>query len=72
MGERNFNIFYQLATDSELKSKLKLDEIKSYKFINHSDCIEVSGINDAEEFENTKVTILIHLNIYINRELLKF
>ena len=48
-GERNYHIFYQMCTDSELG----LVSANRYHFLNQSGCIVVDGINDAKEWNDT-------------------
>jgi myosin heavy subunit len=51
-GERNYHIFFQLSAgcDEALASKLKLKEPSEYAYLSASGCLEIDGVNDAEEF----------------------
>jgi myosin heavy subunit len=52
--ERNFHIFYQLFSDSSLSQKLKLTKPSDFHYLNQTDCYQVSGVDDAKEFKETK------------------
>lgn|SRR5690606_10957367 len=53
-NERNFHIFYQLLSNKEARFKYSLSDIDSYNYVNHSGCTVVPGVNDAQEFEETR------------------
>ncbi|XP_046826927.1 unconventional myosin-Ie-like isoform X3 [Vespa crabro] len=54
-GERNFHIFYQLATgaDSEMKSELGLTDLDYYQYLSYGGNHKVEGTNDARDFQET-------------------
>jgi len=64
--ERNFHIFYQLfsgkkykcliiiSLDSQLVSKLSLTKPSDYHYLNQTECYKVNGIDDLQEFKDTK------------------
>jgi len=55
-GERTFHIFYQLlngASDQELQ-KWQLYDPQHFHYLNQSGCYEVQGMNDAEDFADTR------------------
>ncbi|KAJ1687911.1 hypothetical protein LUZ63_019301 [Rhynchospora breviuscula] len=53
--ERNYHCFYFLcAGPKEDKERYKLGEPKSFHYLNQSNCIEVDGINDAQEYLATR------------------
>lgn len=55
-GERNFHIFYQLlagASDHE-KKELELYAPKYYQYLNQSGCYDVHGVNDAQNYRETR------------------
>lgn len=59
--ERTFHIFYQLlagATPEERKSMF-LGPPDSYFYLNQSGCYDVAGINDGNDFKDTKESLSI-------------
>ncbi|XP_020398064.1 myosin-17 isoform X5 [Zea mays] len=53
--ERNYHCFYFLcAAPSEDLKKYKLGDPSSFHYLNQSACIQVDGINDAEEYLATR------------------
>lgn len=56
-NERSYHIFYQLlkGSDSSLKSKLGIKDLKSYRFLNPS-CTDVDNIDDVTEFKDVNVS----------------
>ncbi|UZJ52816.1 hypothetical protein CBS101457_002136 [Exobasidium rhododendri] len=54
-GERNFHIFYQLtkAATSEQREYFGLQEPSAYAYIANSKCLDVDGIDDVADFEET-------------------
>lgn len=56
-GERNFHIFYQLASDETLMEKFKLKGIDQCEYTK-SGVVNVAGINDKQEFSATKVSFI--------------
>ncbi|KAI4479460.1 hypothetical protein M0802_014380 [Mischocyttarus mexicanus] len=54
-GERNFHIFYQLATgaDSQMKSELGLTDLDYYQYLSYGGYHKVEGTNDAHDFQET-------------------
>ncbi|KAI4488427.1 hypothetical protein M0804_005275 [Polistes exclamans] len=54
-GERNFHIFYQLATgaDSQMKSELGLTDLDYYQYLSYGGNHKVEGSNDARDFQET-------------------
>eukprot|EP01091_Cochliopodium_minus_P000432 TRINITY_DN1040_c0_g1_i1.p1 TRINITY_DN1040_c0_g1~~TRINITY_DN1040_c0_g1_i1.p1 ORF type:complete len:1025 (+),score=324.78 TRINITY_DN1040_c0_g1_i1:24-3077(+) len=54
IGERSFHIFYQMLTgltSSELQNYHLESDPKKYKYLSHSECFDVKGTNDKEEFK---------------------
>ncbi|GMY31655.1 myosin-2 [Fagus crenata] len=51
-GERSYHVFYQLCAgaSSVLKERLNLKTASEYKYLNHSDCLEIHGVDDAQKF----------------------
>ncbi|KAJ3701877.1 hypothetical protein LUZ61_005582 [Rhynchospora tenuis] len=53
--ERNYHCFYFLcAAPKEDKERYKLGDPKLFHYLNQSNCIEVDGINDAQEYLATR------------------
>ncbi|CAN0839277.1 XI-K [Linum grandiflorum] len=53
--ERNYHCFYLLcAAPAEEREKFKLGSPSSYHYLNQSDCYELSGVNDTEEYLATR------------------
>ncbi|EES03165.2 hypothetical protein BDA96_03G215100 [Sorghum bicolor] len=53
--ERNYHCFYFLcAAPPEETQRYKLSDPRSFHYLNQSSCIEVDGINDAEEYLATR------------------
>nr|AAT85070.1 myosin heavy chain class XI E3 protein, putative [Oryza sativa Japonica Group] len=53
--ERNYHCFYFLcAAPPEDTQRYKLADARSFHYLNQSSCIEVEGINDAEEYLATR------------------
>ncbi|XP_078168747.1 myosin-17-like isoform X2 [Carex rostrata] len=53
--ERNYHCFYFLcAAPKEDRKRYKLDDPKIFHYLNQSNCIEVDGINDAQEYLATR------------------
>ncbi|CAL0333788.1 unnamed protein product [Lupinus luteus] len=52
-SERSYHIFYQLCAgaSSALKERLNLRPVSDYKYLNHSDCMKVAGVDDARKFQ---------------------
>ncbi|KAG6591992.1 Myosin-2, partial [Cucurbita argyrosperma subsp. sororia] len=51
-GERSFHVFYQLCAGapSTLKEKLNLRMASEYSYLNHSECLVIGGVDDAQKF----------------------
>jgi myosin heavy subunit len=51
--ERNYHIFYQIiaAADSAMKTRLKLKSPQDYFYLNQSGCMQIKGVDDAQEFK---------------------
>ncbi|XP_021997554.1 myosin-1 isoform X2 [Helianthus annuus] len=51
-GERSYHSFYQLCAGAppSLREKLNLKSAHEYKYLQQSNCYNISGVNDAEEF----------------------
>lgn len=50
--ERNYHVFYQLcagASDEE-RVELKLLKPEKYAYLNQSGCVDVPGVDDADDF----------------------
>ena len=56
--ERNFHIFYQLlaGTDSKMREQLGLTNLEDYKYLSHSGCVCIEGVDDGANFSNTVVS----------------
>ncbi|CAN1799396.1 XI-K [Linum perenne] len=53
--ERNYHCFYLLcAAPPEEREKFKLGSSSSYHYLNQSDCYELAGVNDTEEYLATR------------------
>ncbi|CAB4474879.1 hypothetical protein RhiirA5_351135 [Rhizophagus irregularis] len=54
-NERNFHIFYQFtkAASSEYQEQFGIQGPESYLYTSKSDCLDVDGIDDVEDFEET-------------------
>ncbi|XP_029167448.1 unconventional myosin-Ie-like isoform X2 [Nylanderia fulva] len=54
-GERNFHVFYQLATgaNQEMKSEFGLTNLDYYQYLSHGGNYTVDGTNDARDFQET-------------------
>ncbi|XP_017753376.1 PREDICTED: unconventional myosin-Ie-like [Eufriesea mexicana] len=54
-GERNFHVFYQLATgaNQQMKSEYGLTNLDYYYYLNHGGDHRVDDINDAQDFQAT-------------------
>ncbi|XP_065059730.1 unconventional myosin-Ie-like [Rhopilema esculentum] len=55
-GERNFHIFYQIlkgATDED-KETFGLTTPDYYYYLNQSGCYDVDGVNDVQEYQDTR------------------
>ncbi|KAF8560099.1 myosin class I heavy chain [Imleria badia] len=54
-NERNFHIFYQFtkAASDEQREQFGLQGPESYAYTSMSNCLEVQGINDAEDYADT-------------------
>lgn len=54
-GERNFHVFYQLATgaNEEMKSSFGLTNLDYYEYLSHGGNHKVDGTNDAHDFQET-------------------
>ncbi|KAH0838079.1 P-loop containing nucleoside triphosphate hydrolase protein [Lanmaoa asiatica] len=54
-NERNFHIFYQFtkAASNEQREQFGLQGPESYAYTSISNCLEVQGINDAEDYADT-------------------
>ncbi|XP_065849249.1 myosin-17-like [Euphorbia lathyris] len=53
--ERNYHCFYLLCSaPPEEREKFKLENPKSFHYLNQSNCYELDGVNDAEEYLATR------------------
>ncbi|KAJ9167994.1 hypothetical protein P3X46_019576 [Hevea brasiliensis] len=53
--ERNYHCFYLLcAAPPEEREKYKLEYPKSFHYLNQSNCYQLDGVNDAEEYLATR------------------
>ncbi|PKA63679.1 hypothetical protein AXF42_Ash016963 [Apostasia shenzhenica] len=52
-GERSYHIFYQLCAGAppHLRDKLNLKAASEYEYLNQSDCLSVSHVDDAQMFQ---------------------
>lgn len=49
-NERNFHVFYQLFTSSEVCQKYKLGSIHTYRYLTQGNCLTVNGMSDEDQF----------------------
>uniref|UniRef100_A0A6N2MHW8 Myosin motor domain-containing protein n=1 Tax=Salix viminalis TaxID=40686 RepID=A0A6N2MHW8_SALVM len=51
-GERSYHIFYQLCAGapSTLRDRLNLKMAGEYKYLNQSECLVISGVDDGMKF----------------------
>ncbi|ESQ43042.1 hypothetical protein EUTSA_v10012475mg [Eutrema salsugineum] len=51
-GERSYHIFYELCAGASLilKERLKLKTASEYTYLNQSDCLTITGVDDAQKF----------------------
>jgi myosin heavy subunit len=58
-GERNFHIFYMLcvATTTQVRAALRLENPQDYNYLNQSGCIQVDGMDDVREFEDVMTAL---------------
>ncbi|KAL5708068.1 hypothetical protein ACHQM5_018903 [Ranunculus cassubicifolius] len=53
--ERNYHCFYMLcAAPPEDRERYKLDNPRSFHYLNQSNCIELDGLDDSEEYLATR------------------
>ncbi|GFS43835.1 myosin family protein with Dil [Actinidia rufa] len=53
--ERNYHCFYLLCSaPPEVREKYKLENPKSFHYLNQSNCYELDGVNDAHEYLATR------------------
>ncbi|GFY98486.1 myosin family protein with Dil [Actinidia rufa] len=53
--ERNYHCFYHLCSaPPEVRQKYKLENPKSFHYLNQSNCYELDGVNDAHEYLETR------------------
>lgn len=52
-NERNFHIFYQLFSSSELRQKYNLGSVDTYRYLTQGHCLTVQGMSDEELFIDT-------------------
>eukprot|EP00959_Pyramimonas_sp_CCMP1952_P197777 4136217-Pyramimonas_sp.AAC.1 len=59
--ERNYHIFYQLCAGAsdELKEELHLKTAQEFTYLNQSNCFELDGVDNAEEFARTRKAMSI-------------
>ncbi|PSS15492.1 Myosin-17 like, partial [Actinidia chinensis var. chinensis] len=56
--ERNYHCFYLLCSaPPEARQKYKLENPKSFHYLNQSNCYELDGVNDAHEYLETRGTM---------------
>lgn len=62
-NERNFHIFYQLtkAAPPEYQQTFGLQGPESFLYTSRSNCLDVPGINDIQDFEAT----LVKQNVFL-------
>eukprot|EP01080_Neovahlkampfia_damariscottae_P004159 gene4159-7469_t len=62
-NERNFHVFYQIFTDSEMCAKFHLGKPEDYNYINQTGIYTVDGIDDAREWKDAiKSMTIIGIN----------
>ncbi|RMZ56348.1 hypothetical protein APUTEX25_004705, partial [Auxenochlorella protothecoides] len=54
--ERNYHVFYQLCggADEAEAARLRLGPARGFRYLNQSDCHELAGVSDAEEYRRTR------------------
>ncbi|GFY98498.1 myosin family protein with Dil [Actinidia rufa] len=53
--ERNYHCFYLLCSaPPEARQKYKLENSKSFRYLNQSNCYELDGVNDVHEYLETR------------------
>ena len=54
-GERNYHIFYQLCAgaDQKVRSDFNVLDPSSFAYLNKSECMTISGVNDFDDFQDT-------------------
>jgi len=59
--ERNFHIFYQMieGLPANEKEEYHLTDANDFKYLNHSGCTKVDGVDDVREFEDTNVAMKV-------------
>lgn len=41
-------------SDAQEKTRYKLEDARAYHYLNQSSCIELNGVDNAEEYERTR------------------
>nr|GMC61542.1 myosin-17-like [Ipomoea batatas] len=52
--ERNYHCFYLLCATPEEKKRYKLGSANEFHYLNQSNCYELDGVNDADEYLATR------------------
>lgn len=63
-GERSYHIFYQLCAGASksLREKLNLRSVEEYRYLKHSSCFVINGVNDAERFHSIMAALnVVHI-----------
>ena len=60
-NERNYHIFYQLVrgASEDLKRRLFLGGVADYKYLIQSECYDIIGVDDKEEFKEVMAALSI-------------
>lgn len=69
-NERNFHIFYQLTKGAspEYQEQFGLQGPESYLYTSRSGCLDVDGIDDVQDYQDTIVSDKIAGSMYASNE----
>ncbi|KAI3645648.1 hypothetical protein MP228_008576 [Amoeboaphelidium protococcarum] len=60
--ERNYHVFYEMlsgAGTEEKKMYQLLKDASAYRYLNHSGCVAINGVNDGKNFEALKLALSV-------------
>ncbi|KAJ7535365.1 hypothetical protein O6H91_12G030000 [Diphasiastrum complanatum] len=52
--ERNYHCFYQLCASPEDAERYKLSDVRSFHYLNQSNCYELNGVSNSREYSKTR------------------